>query len=141
MPALSANGEPVILVGHSQGSRTKEARDMGSERSQITPWCSFFTMKKTLALAAGSVLALSVGAGIASASVSAADLQQMISSQLGAQAGSPPDSVVCPGDLATDIGASITCAVSKGGETRGVTLSVVSVENGNVQFNMQLAQQ
>lgn len=99
-------------------------------------------MKKTLALAAGSLLALSAGAGIASAAVTAADLQQMISSQLGAQAGSPPDAVVCPGDLATDVGASITCAVTKDGETRGVTLSVVSVEdNGKVQFNMQLAQQ
>lgn len=104
-------------------------------------------MKKTLAtatgsLAAGSVLALSVGAGIASASVNAADLQQMISSQLAAQAGSPPDSVVCPGDLATDPGASITCAVSKNGETRGVTVSVASVDpSGQVQFSMKLAQQ
>lgn len=98
-------------------------------------------MKKTLALAAGSLLALSVGAGVASAAVSAADLQQMISSQLASQAGSPPDSVVCPGDLATDPGASITCAVTKGPETRGVTVSVTSVVDGNVQFNMQLAQQ
>ncbi len=99
-------------------------------------------MKKTLALAAGSVLALSMGAGIASASVSAAELQQMISSQLAAQAGSPPDSVVCPGDLATDAGASITCAVTKGDETRGVTVSVASVDpTGQVQFSMKLAQQ
>jgi len=97
-------------------------------------------MKKTLAAAAGSLLALSVGAGIASASVTAADLQQMISSQLTSQAGSPPDSVVCPGDLATDVGASITCAVTKGPETRGVTVSVVSVDGGQVQFNMKLAQ-
>ena len=98
-------------------------------------------MKKTLALAAGSVLALSVGAGIASASVSAADLQQMISTQLAAQAGSPPDSVVCPGDLATDPGASITCSVTKDAETRAVTVSVASVNDGTVQFNMQLAPQ
>lgn len=98
-------------------------------------------MKKTLAVAAGSLLALSVGAGIASASVSAADLQQMISSQLAGQAGSAPDSVSCPGDLATDPGASITCAVTKNGETRGVTVSVASVNNGQVQFSMKLAQQ
>lgn len=98
-------------------------------------------MKKILALATGSLLGLSVSAGIASASVTAADLQQMISSQLAAQAGSAPDSVVCPGDLATDVGSSITCAVTMASETRGVTISVVGVNDGQVQFNMQLAQQ
>jgi hypothetical protein len=98
-------------------------------------------MKKTLAVAAGSFLALSTGAGVASASVTAADLQQMISSQLASQNGSAPDSVVCPGDLATDVGASVTCAVSKGPETRGVTVSVVSVVGAQVQFSMKMAQQ
>lgn len=97
-------------------------------------------MTKTLALAAGSVLALSLGSGIASASVSAADLQQMISSEIGTQ-GAPPDSVACPEDLASDVGASVTCAVTKGDETRGVTVSVVSVDNGQPQFSMKLARQ
>jgi hypothetical protein len=96
---------------------------------------------KTLALSAASVLALSLGAGIASASVSAADLQQVISSELGTQGGSPPDSVVCPGDLAIDVGASVTCAVTKGDETRGVTVSVVSADDGQPQFSIQLARQ
>jgi len=101
---------------------------------------SFRGMKTTLALAAGSLLALSVGAGIASASVSAADLQQVISAQL-AQTGSAPDSVECPGDLATDLGASINCAVTKGDETRGVTVSVVSMDNGQAQLSLTLARQ
>lgn len=98
-------------------------------------------MKKTLALVAGSLLALVAGAGIASASVSAADLQQMISSQLTDQAGSPPDSVVCPGDLDTAVGASITCAVTKSDETRGVTVTVASLDNGELQLSMELARQ
>lgn len=98
-------------------------------------------MKTPLALAAGSLLALSAGAGIASASVSAADLQQMISSQLSSQAGSGPATVNCPGDLDTDIGASITCAVTMGGETRGVTITVASIENGQVGLSMALAEQ
>lgn len=97
-------------------------------------------MKTTLALAVGSVLALSMGAGIASAAVSAADLQQMIIAQL-AQTGSAPDSVVCPGDLSTDVGASINCAVTKDDETRGVTVSVVSLDNGQPQLSLKLAQQ
>lgn len=99
-------------------------------------------MKKTLALAAGSLLALSAGAGIASASVSAAELQDMISSQFASQAGQTPDAVNCPSDLDTELGSSITCAVTLGGETRGVTISVASVEdNGQIGLNMQVAQQ
>ncbi len=51
------------------------------------------------------------------------------------------DSVSCPGDLATDVAASITCAVTKGQETRGVTVSVAAVDNGQVKFTMTMAQQ
>lgn len=98
-------------------------------------------MRKTVLLVAGFLLALSSGAGVASASVSAADLQQMISSELANQAGSPPDSVVCPRDLDTDIGASVTCAVTSGDETRGVTVTVASLDNGVAGLSMELARQ
>jgi hypothetical protein len=46
-----------------------------------------------------------------------------------------------PGDLATDVGASITCAVTKDQETRGVTVSVAAVDNSQVTFTMTMAQQ
>lgn len=98
-------------------------------------------MKKILTLAAGSLLALSVGAGVASASVTAAELQEMISSQLASQAGTAPDAVDCPGDLEPELGASVTCAVTAGGETRGVTITVASVENGQISLSMKLAEQ
>ena len=97
-------------------------------------------MKKTLALVAGSVLALSAGAGIASASVSAVELQDMLSSQM-AQAGTTPDAVSCPDGLAPELGAAVTCAVTMGGETRGVTITVASVDNGQISLSMSLAQQ
>jgi hypothetical protein len=64
----------------------------------------------------------------------------MISSQM-AQAGTTPDAVSCPGDLAPELGAAVTCAVTLGGETRGVTITVASVDNGRVSLNMSLAQQ
>lgn len=105
------------------------------------PWCSFCGVKKTLASVAVSAAALSAGAGVASASVNVADVEQMISAQLGAEAGSPPDSVDCPGDLASDVGASVTCAVTRGDETRGVTATVASVNDGQVQISLQLARQ
>lgn len=96
-------------------------------------------MKKTAAVLAGLLLAFSAGSGVASAAVSAQDLQQMVSSQLAAKAGSPPDSVVCPGDLETNAGASITCQVTARGETRGVTVTVASVEGNAVSFNLSVA--
>ena len=98
-------------------------------------------MKKFAALLAGSLLALSSGAGIAAASVSATELQQMISSQVSSQVGAASVTVACPGDLATDLGASITCAVTVGDETRGVTVTVASVENGEAGLSLSLAQQ
>jgi hypothetical protein len=97
-------------------------------------------MKRTVVLAAGLLLALSAGAGIASASVSAAELQDMLSSQM-AQAGTTPDAVSCPDGLAPELGAAVTCAVTMGGETRGVTITVASVDNGQISLNMSLAQQ
>ena len=98
-------------------------------------------MGKILVALAGSLIALGAGAGIASASVSAPELQQMISSQLAVQGGTAPDVVDCPGELTTDIGSSITCAVTFGDETRGVTVTVVSVDNGQLNFSMKLARQ
>ena len=97
-------------------------------------------MKRTLALVAGLLLALSAGAGIASASVSAVELQDMLSSQM-AQSGTTPDAVSCPDGLAPELGAAVTCAVTMGGETRGVTITVASVDNGQVSLSMSLAQQ
>lgn len=98
-------------------------------------------MRKLLAAVAGSLAALSAGAGIASADVSAGQLQDMLSNQMASQGGSPPDSVVCPSDLSADLGASVTCAVTKNGETRGVTVTVASLDNGQVGLSMALARQ
>jgi hypothetical protein len=90
---------------------------------------------------AGFVVALGAGAGPASASVGAEELQQMISSQLAAQGGTAPTAVECPGELGSDIGSSITCAVTIGDDTRGVTITVVSVDNGQLNLSMKLARQ
>ncbi len=98
-------------------------------------------MRKTVAAVAGSLLALSAGAGIATAAMSAAEVQEMISSQLAAQAGTEPTAVDCPGELAADVGSSITCAVTIGDETRGVVITVVSVDNGQLNVSMTLARQ
>lgn len=98
-------------------------------------------MTKILAGAAGFLIALGAGAGVASASVGAVELQDMISSKLAALGGTAPEAVQCPGDLASEIGSSITCAVTVGGETRGLTITVVSVDNGQLNLSMTPARQ
>ncbi|MFN8072603.1 MAG: DUF4333 domain-containing protein [Mycobacterium sp.] len=98
-------------------------------------------MRKTLALAAGCVVALSAGAGVAAASVSAADVQQWISAQLSAGTVAPPDSVMCPGDLDAVVGATISCAVTRGDETRGVTVTVETLDNGVPGLSLAPARQ
>lgn len=98
-------------------------------------------MRMTLLLAAGSLLVLSAGTGVASATVSAADLQQWLATQLSTPPNPPPDSVVCPADLDTVVGASITCAVTRGDETRGVTITVDSVDNDTIGFSLAPARQ
>ena len=54
----------------------------------------------------------------------------MIIDQMTPQLGVAPDSVNCPGELATDVGASVTCQVSAGGQTHPVTVTVASVDGG-----------
>ncbi|MBU3749955.1 MAG: DUF4333 domain-containing protein [Mycobacterium sp.] len=138
-PAIWLTAPPVALTLRScplRGYRFVQGAPPPARRA-----CSFGAMKKLLALASGSLLALSAGAGIASASVSAAELQEMISSQIASEAGAVPDAVVCPGDLASAPGASVTCSVTAGGETRGVVITVESVDNGQLGLSMKLAQQ
>lgn len=96
-------------------------------------------MKKTLTVVGGLLIAFSASAGVASAAVSAADVQQMITDQLTPKLGVAPDSVVCPTDLATDMGASVTCQVTAGGETHGVTVTVSSLApTGEIGVSMQV---
>ena len=87
-------------------------------------------MTKTLTVVGGLLLALNAGTGVASAAVSPQDVQQMIIDQMTPQLGAAPDSVICPGELATDVGASVTCQVTAAGQTHPVTVTVTSVEGG-----------
>ena len=98
-------------------------------------------MKKTLAVIAASLIALTASEGNASAAVSAEEMQQMISDQLTPQLGVRPDSVACPGELATDLGAAVTCQVTAGGDIHPVTVRVASVDGDGVNLSLQVDQE
>ena len=94
-------------------------------------------MKKSLALVAGSLLALAACGG--TATVSSDDVAQQISDQLAAQVGTAPDSVTCPGDLAAEVGTTMTCELTADGQSLPVTVTVTSVEGSTVNFDIQVA--
>ena len=94
-------------------------------------------MKKTLALVAGSLIALSACGG--TSSVSAEDVAAQISTQLEAQVGTAPDSVTCPSDLTAEVGATVTCELTADGQTLPVTATVTSVDGSTVNFDIQVA--
>ncbi len=95
-------------------------------------------MKKSLALVAGSLLALAACSG--TATVSADDVEQQISDQLAAEVGTAPDSVTCPGELTAEVGTTMTCELTAGADTLPVTVTVTSVEGSTVNFDIQVSE-
>jgi hypothetical protein len=95
-------------------------------------------MKKSLALVAGSLFALAACSG--TASVSADEVEQQVSDQLAAQVGTAPDSVSCPEDLPAEVGATMTCDLTAGGQSLPVTVTVTSVDGSTVNFDIEVAE-
>lgn len=60
-----------------------------------------------------------------------------VSEQLTATAGRSPDRVTCP-DLPAVVGSSIRCELVAGPDTLGLTVTVSSVRNGRVAFDVQV---
>lgn len=73
-----------------------------------------------------------------SSTVDAADVETQISDQLEAQLGEAPDSVDCPEDLPAEEGAEIRCELTVAEETLGVTVTVTSVADNTVNFDIQV---
>ena len=64
-----------------------------------------------------------------------------ISDQLNQQFGHKPDSLVCPDDLKGTAGATLRCDLSDGGQTYGVTVTVSSVDGGDVDYHFKVDDQ
>jgi hypothetical protein len=64
-----------------------------------------------------------------------------ISDQLGQQVGHKPDSVSCPDNLKGTVGATLRCDLTDSNQTYGVTVTVASVDGGDVNFNFKVDDQ
>jgi Domain of unknown function (DUF4333) len=68
------------------------------------------------------------------------DVAKSISDQLTQQFGRTPD-VTCPDDLKGDVGATTRCQLTDQGTTYGVTVTVNSVDGGDVKYSFKVDDQ
>jgi hypothetical protein len=73
--------------------------------------------------------------------VDKADVASELSDQLTQQAGHKPDSVSCPDNLKGTPGATLRCDLTDGGQKYGVTVTVSSVDGGDVKFDFKVDDQ
>jgi hypothetical protein len=66
-------------------------------------------------------------------------LDDKVGQLIGEQAGVAIDSTSCSGDLPPQVGRSVDCTVSAAGETAGFTVTVTSVDGGQVNFSVAQA--
>lgn len=71
--------------------------------------------------------------------VNKADVEKQVSDLLAAQVGERPKSVVCPGQLAGRVGATMRCTLTaNNGQKYGLTVTVTTVQGTTVNFNAKV---
>src|SRR5699024_6471096 len=77
--------------------------------------------------------------GLLTPKVPQADVEKQISTQLAKQVGTAPDKIECPGDLEGTVGTTMTCVLTHEGRSMDVTVTVTSVEDNTVKFDIEVA--
>ncbi|TLS46902.1 DUF4333 domain-containing protein [Streptomyces montanus] len=67
-----------------------------------------------------------------------ARVAQTISDKLAANTGKRPDRVTCPEHLPARVGATIRCRLTAGSDTLGVTVTAISVNGNQVNYNFKV---
>ncbi len=119
--------------------------DQSTPRSADTARVVTYGSQVSHRLAAAAVL-LAVAAPLSACSIGtptldAADVEKTIDEELTAQIGRSPDAVDCPDDLTGEVGASLTCTLTDGDQTYDVEVTVTSVKDSDVNFDIQVADQ
>lgn len=93
------------------------------------------------ALAALMVAGCSFSFNIGDTSVDSEEISRQASAALEEQIGRAPDDLTCPEDLPGEVGASIRCELTDGGQSYGVTVTTTAVEGSSVDFDVQVDEQ
>lgn len=96
-------------------------------------------LRTTLTVAAVVLTGAAMASCSSSDSVSKSDVEKQVSAELADQVGQAPDDVTCPGDLAVEVGTTMTCVLTDGSTTVDVALVVTKVDGGNAEFDIQVA--
>lgn len=97
------------------------------------------SLTRPLVLAAAATFALAGCGFLGAGSVPAEDIEAQIHDQLTEMVGQEPEDVSCPEDLPAEEGAEMTCVLSAEGETIDVFVSVTTVEDDEVNFSIEVA--
>ncbi|MFW5417753.1 DUF4333 domain-containing protein [Nocardiopsis sp. CNT-189] len=89
-------------------------------------------------LTAGCSFNASIGGA---AAVPADEVAKEAAAVLEEQVGQAPDDLTCPEDLPAEVGSSIRCELTAGGETLGVTVTTTSAEGSDVNFDVEVDEQ
>jgi Domain of unknown function (DUF4333) len=71
--------------------------------------------------------------------VAKALLDQKVAEQVAQELQTDVDGADCSGDLAPEVGKSVTCTVTGGGESIDLNVSVTSVDGGLINYSLELA--
>ncbi|MGY0490358.1 DUF4333 domain-containing protein [Streptomyces sp. WG-D5] len=89
--------------------------------------------------AAGALLAVACAAGcsvsVGSKGVSKDEVAKQASTALGKKVGREPDDVTCEDDLKAEVGATVRCRLTDGGQTLGMTVTAKSVDGDKVDMD------
>ncbi|WP_054814149.1 DUF4333 domain-containing protein [Nocardia arizonensis] len=68
------------------------------------------------------------------------DLEKSVKQTLTEKVGQEPDSIDCPGDLTGKVGTTMRCTLSAGGDQLGLTVTVTSVQDDTVNYDVEVDQ-
>lgn len=97
------------------------------------------TLVRPLVLGAAAAFALAGCGLLGGGSVPADEVETQITEKLTELVGQEPEDVSCPEDLPAEEGAEMTCVLSAGGESIDVMVTVTSVDGGDVNFDIEVA--
>ncbi|MFI5659993.1 DUF4333 domain-containing protein [Streptomyces sp. NPDC051684] len=92
--------------------------------------------------AAGALLAVAFAAGcsasVGSKNVSKEEVAKQAKTALGKQVGREPDKIVCGEDLKAEVGATVRCQLTDGGQRMGMTVTAKSVDGDKVDMDFKV---
>src|SRR5213595_1826839 len=99
--------------------------------------------KRRIAMrAVGTLLAVafaaSCSASVGSKNVSKDEVAKQASTALGKQIGREPDDITCEDDLKAEVGATVRCKLTDGGDELGMTVTAKSVDGDKVNMDFKV---